>query len=386
MAVAEEINGDLVINDGYLSIEGSLGYLNMNLKEIKWQLFQNLSNTEINALTPISSYRGMPVFNTTLAKFGVCNGTTWIYPGDMNMATYDSDGDGIINLLSIPAHSATHKSGGSDEIPLNQLAVPTANVDLNGKRIIQLANAVADTDAVTYGQAKAMSAGTIWKEKVKVIITASTTLSGLLTIDGYQTVAGDRVLRNSTTTPSANGIYIAGTGIWARASDADSWDKLVSARVIVERGTQYKDTEWLCTIDTGAGTLGTTSILWIDRSSSTDITAGTGLSKSGNQMNVEVDGITIGVNGSNKLEVINPSGTSSLKNYFGTIPANATAGSNNSILHGMGVTPRIVEFRNLYSRADVKPVITVCNSTSIQFNFSIAIPADTYSISLIGWE
>jgi hypothetical protein len=44
-------------------------------------------------------------------------------------------------------------------------------------------------------------------------------LSGLLVIDGYQTVAGDRVLLTAQSTASQNGVWVAASGAWTRPAD-----------------------------------------------------------------------------------------------------------------------------------------------------------------------
>ncbi len=47
-------------------------------------------------------------------------------------------------------------------------------------------------------------------------------LTGLQTIDGFKTVAGDRVLVKDQDDPAQNGIYNAAAGAWTRSTDADS--------------------------------------------------------------------------------------------------------------------------------------------------------------------
>jgi hypothetical protein len=83
------------------------------------------------------------------------------------------------------------------------------------------------------------------------------------------------------TTQSGNGIYVAVAGAWARATDADTWAELPSAFVFVEVGSANADSGWLCTVDAG-GTLGTTNVTWVQFSGAGQITAGAGLTKTGN--------------------------------------------------------------------------------------------------------
>lgn len=61
------------------------------------------------------------------------------------------------------------------------------------------------------------------KEPVRLATTGNlTSLSGLLTIDGVVTVAGDRVLVKDQADATTNGIYTASEGTWYRAPDANT--------------------------------------------------------------------------------------------------------------------------------------------------------------------
>lgn len=77
------------------------------------------------------------------------------------------------------------------------------------------------------------------KVPVKVASTAAlASLAGLLSIDGYQTVAGDRVLVKDQVDQTTNGIYVADTGAWNRAKDADgSYDFVQGSLIYVINGT-----------------------------------------------------------------------------------------------------------------------------------------------------
>lgn len=60
------------------------------------------------------------------------------------------------------------------------------------------------------------------KDPVAVATATDITLAGLQLIDGYQLVAGDRVLVKSQNTASQNGVYIASSGTWLRSTDLNS--------------------------------------------------------------------------------------------------------------------------------------------------------------------
>ena len=100
------------------------------------------------------------------------------------------------------------------------------------------------------------------KASCRVATTANITLSGEQTIDGVAVVAGDRVLVKDQTAGAENGIYVAATGAWARAEDANSAGDLTSGVLVpVEAGTENADTIWMLTTD-GAITIGTTALTW----------------------------------------------------------------------------------------------------------------------------
>ena len=151
--------------------------------------------------------------------------------------------------------------------------------------ITGLASPTNDSDAATKGYVDALAQGIDAKASVIAATTANITLSGAQTIDGISIVAGDRVLVKDQSTASNNGIYLCATGSWTRTTDADTYAELVAAFTFVEKGTTNADSGFICTIDAG-GTLGSTSITWAQFSGAGQITAGDGLTKTGNTLNV----------------------------------------------------------------------------------------------------
>jgi len=133
------------------------------------------------------------------------------------------------------------------------------------------------------------------KESVRVATTANITLSGTQTIDGIALSAGNRVLVKNQTSASQNGIYVVASGAWTRATDAD-----VSAEVtpgmftFVEQGTANATTGWVLATS-GAITLGTTALSFVQFSGAGVVTAGAGLTQSGSVISVNAGvGLTAG--------------------------------------------------------------------------------------------
>jgi len=138
--------------------------------------------------------------------------------------------------------------------------------------------------------------GISWKAPVTAATTANITLSGPQTIDGKAVVAGNTVLVKNQTTSSENGIYQVNAGAWTYATGCTTWEQYVSALVFVEFGTTQIGTAWYCTAQP-SGTLGVTAMTWSNFSTSTNYTAGTGLTLSSFQFSITPVG-TAGTYGS----------------------------------------------------------------------------------------
>ena len=175
----------------------------------------------------------------------------------------------------------------------SDLSAPTADISNGGFKITNVAEPTLSTDAATKNYVDSVAQGLDVKASVVVATTANITLSGTQTIDGIALVAGDRVLVKNQSTASGNGIYVVAAGAWTRSTDADTWAKLVSAFVFVEKGTVGGDTGWVSTIDAG-GTLGSTAVTFSQFSGAGTYTAGTGLTLTGTQFSITNTTVTAG--------------------------------------------------------------------------------------------
>jgi hypothetical protein len=148
------------------------------------------------------------------------------------------------------------------------------------------------------------------KAAVIAATTVNITLLGLQTIDGYTTLAGDRILVKNQFLSQNNGIYIASASAWTRSPDMDTWAEVPSAYMFVEEGTTQADTSWVCTSDPG-GTLDVTPITFVQFGSAGAYTAGTGLTLAANQFSITNTGVTSGSYGSSSntlLATVNAQG------------------------------------------------------------------------------
>jgi hypothetical protein len=91
-----------------------------------------------------------------------------------------------------------------------------------------------------------MAADLAIKEPCRVATTANiASLSTLLTVDGVTVSAGNRVLVRAQSTLSQNGIYVAASGAWSRATDFDGAGEVTGGtQVYVQQGDTLGDIRW----------------------------------------------------------------------------------------------------------------------------------------------
>jgi hypothetical protein len=155
---------------------------------------------------------------------------------------------------------------------------------------------VGATDIVNLLALQSYAAGISWKQPCAVGTLGPITLSGLQTIDGYTTLAGDRVLVKDQANAAFNGIYLASATAWTRSLDADQWNDFVSAISFIEYGTQAGGA-WFCTAVPG-GTLGVTPLNWSQFTTSATYSAGTGLTLTGSVFSITNTGVPASTYGS----------------------------------------------------------------------------------------
>lgn len=218
----------------------------------------------------------------TAGRVSVANGD-----GVAGNPTIDLAASGVVagTFTKLTVDAFGRATGGA-QASRSDLLAPTGDVSNGGFKLTNVADPVNAQDAATKNYVDSIAQGLDPKQSVKVATTANiASLSGTMTIDGIALSAGDRVLVKDQTTPSQNGIYVVAAGAWARASDSDTWNELVSAFVFVEQGATNADNGFLCSVDAG-GVLGSTAITFVQFSGAGQIIAGAGLTKTGNQLDV----------------------------------------------------------------------------------------------------
>jgi hypothetical protein len=222
---------------------------------------------------------------------------------------------------------------------LDQFAVPNTSVSFNSQKITSLADPTNAQDAATKAYVDAARSGLDVKASVRAATTANITLSGAQTIDGVALSAGDRVLVKNQSTASQNGIYVVAAGSWARATDADSDTEVTPGLfTFVEEGTVNSDSGWVLSTNSTI-TLGTTGLTFAQFSGAGQITAGDGLTKDGNTLNVATASTSRIVVNADSIDLA--SGVATAGTYQAVTVdtyGRVTAGTNPTTLSGYGIT------------------------------------------------
>jgi hypothetical protein len=228
----------------------------------------------------------------------------------------------------------------------------TGAIAMTNTKITGLATPTADQDAATKAYVDSVAQGLDAKASCRASTVANITLSGAQTIDGVAVIAGDRVLVQNQTSAAANGIYVAAAGAWARSSDASTWDSLVSAFTFIESGTVNGNNGFICTIAPG-GTLGTTPVTWAQFSGAGQVIAGTGMSKTGNTLNVNTASSARIVVGADEIDLATTGVTASTYQSV-TVDAfgRVTGGTNPTTLAGYNIS-------NAYTTAQVDAALAL---------------------------
>ena len=248
----------------------------------------NIDNADIKALAGIDA--------TKIANGSVTN-ARFQYIGTLNSNAQEQLD---LKITASSADTLTNKTMGD-------------SLDCGSNRIINLANPVADEDAVNKTYVDSIAQGLHLKASCRVAttqdldsngsisgtasyssnqITATLAVSGTFTVDGVDVANDERVLIKDQSAGAENGLYkvtISGTSLTLdRTDDFNHVDNIKSGSfTFITEGTVNENRGFTLTTD-DAITVGSTSLAFSQFNALGQILAGTGLSKSGDTLNMDL--------------------------------------------------------------------------------------------------
>ena len=235
------------------------------------------------------------------------SGNGVVYAPNNNLLLQSDNGNNGVYLGTVAGDNRVVTQGGSLELTNKGLGTGTylsADLDADGFKITGLGTPTNPADAATKAYVDNATAGLTWKNAVNLLAASYVSLtssSADLDIDGHATLSasnnGYRILL--TGNGDNNGIYVYNASVsgyaLTRAADADVYTELKGATVFVQEGDVYGQSAW-----TQANHYITdfTNQDWVQFSGASQITAGAGLTKTGNQLDVvgTTDRITANAN------------------------------------------------------------------------------------------
>jgi len=309
---------DTLTNKTINSASNTITITESNISDLGAYITASSTDTLTNKTINASQLVDGSVSNAKLTNSSVTIGSD-----SVSLGATQTDLNGITSLdvdnITVDGNTITSTDSNGD---LVLDANGTGSIDVNSNKIINVATPTADTDAANKSYVDGVVNGLDVKESVSVATTANLSATydngagtltagsnGALSIDGVTPSQGDRVLVKDQTTQTQNGIYTVttvGDGstafVLTRAPDADTAAELTGGTFFfVEAGSNNADNGYVATHN-GVPTFGTTNITFSQFSGAGQISAGAALSKTGNQLDVEVDDSSIEVS-SDALQV-----------------------------------------------------------------------------------
>jgi hypothetical protein len=319
----------------------------------------------VSADPTTGNFEGRLIYRTDLDCIKYHDGSAWqtllkgvSSAGDHDGALTISESGGAITItpnLASALEAGLLSTGFYTDLN-NATSAATAGTlakrDVDGR--IQVSAPANDSDAANKGYVDAARAGLDVKASVRLatadvldpytvagnVLTAGS--NGALTVDGVAVALNDRILVKNEISSNApyNGIYsvtVAGDGSapWelTRSTDADSNPKVTAGMfTFVAEGAANSDSGWVLTTN-DVITLGTTGLTFVQFSGAGQITAGDGLTKTGNTLNVvgTTDRITVNAD---SVDIASTYVGQSSITTLGTIGTGTWAGTDVAVEHG----------------------------------------------------
>lgn len=290
------------LSGGTITGSGTIAIASTGVSATSYGDASHVATFAVNAQGQLTSASNVPIAiaNTAVSGLGTLstqNGTfsgtsSGTNTGDQTITlTGDVTGSGTGSFAATIANGAVSnaKLANSSIVFANGTGIlGAATVSLGGTYTPSVDTSVIATRAYVDAVAQSLSI----KDSVVALADSNVTITGAPTIDGVSVPNGSRVLLTAQSTGSQNGIWVTAAGAWSRPTDFAAGSHAAGAFTFVEEGTNYASSGWVCTNAPGSDVVDTNNLAFAQFSGAGEITAGTGLTKTGNIISITNTGVS----------------------------------------------------------------------------------------------
>jgi hypothetical protein len=263
---------------------------------------------------------------------------------------------------------------------LDQMAAPSSAVSMNGQRLTGLSAPASGTDAVNQNYVDAAVSTGNNKGTARVVVTTNITLATPgATIDGVTMASSDIVLLVGQSAAAENGLYVwsGASSALVRTTNADTSAEVKSGLfVFVTEGTANADNGYTL-VTNDPITLGTTALTFVQTSGAGQITAGTGMTKTGNVLNVAA-GTGMVANADDMAVDV----TVVARKYTQLVGDGSSASI--AVTHSLNNNTPAVSLQRVSDSVQVFPGVVFTSTSQITLTFATAPTSNQYRVTVIG--